>query len=66
MRTRPGNPYPLGATCDGSAVNFAIFSESVAGVELCLIDAAGCGLGQQMVKFTVGDTACQTWSGSSW
>lgn len=51
MRTRPGNPYPLGATRDGSAVTFAIFSEGAAGIELCLIDAAGCGLGQQVVKF---------------
>jgi len=41
MRTRPGNPYPLGATWDGSGVNFAIFSESAAGVELCLIDGDG-------------------------
>ena len=28
MRTWPGNPYPLGATWDGSGVNFAIFSEN--------------------------------------
>jgi len=41
MRTRPGNPYPLGATWDGSGVNFAIFSESAAGVELCLFDGDG-------------------------
>jgi len=41
MRTRPGNPYPLGATWDGSGVNFAVFSENATGVELCLIDADG-------------------------
>jgi glycogen operon protein len=41
MRTRPGNPYPLGATWDGSGVNFALFSENAAGVELCLFDADG-------------------------
>jgi len=41
MRTRPGNPYPLGATWDGSGVNFAIFSENATGVELCLIDHDG-------------------------
>ena len=38
MRTRPGNPYPLGATWDGSGVNFALFSENATGVELCLFD----------------------------
>lgn len=40
MRTRPGNPYPLGATWDGSGVNFALFSENATGVELCLLDGA--------------------------
>ena len=28
MKTRPGNPYPLGATWDGRGVNFALFSEN--------------------------------------
>ena len=40
MRTRPGNPYPLGATWDGSGVNFALFSEHATGVELCLFNGA--------------------------
>ncbi len=34
----PGKPYPLGATYDGSGVNFAVFSEVADRVELCLID----------------------------
>jgi glycogen operon protein len=34
----PGKPYPLGATFDGSGVNFAVFSEVAERVELCLID----------------------------
>ena len=34
----PGNPYPLGATWDGSGVNFALFSEHAEKVELCLFD----------------------------
>ncbi len=38
MRVWPGNPYPLGATWDGSGVNFALFSENATGVELCLFD----------------------------
>jgi isoamylase len=34
----PGKPYPLGATFDGSGVNFALFSEVADCVELWLID----------------------------
>ncbi len=41
MNTRPGAPYPLGATWDGAGVNFALFSENAVGVELCLFDPAG-------------------------
>jgi glycogen operon protein len=42
--TRPvwrGGPHPLGATWDGSGVNFALFSENATSVELCLFDADG-------------------------
>jgi glycogen operon protein len=35
-RIWPGQPYPLGATWDGSGTNFAIFSEHAEKVELCL------------------------------
>ena len=34
----PGRPYPLGATWDGSGVNFALYSEGATQVELCLFD----------------------------
>jgi len=37
----PGRPYPLGATYDGTGVNFALFSEAADRVELCLIDDEG-------------------------
>jgi glycogen operon protein len=40
MRVWPGAPYPLGATWDGSGVNFAIFSEHARRVLLCLFDTA--------------------------
>lgn len=40
MTIWPGSPYPLGATWDGSGVNFALFSEHAAGVELCLFDGS--------------------------
>src|SRR6476646_2211761 len=35
-----GEPYPLGATWDGSGVNFSLFSEHAEAVELCLFDQA--------------------------
>ncbi|MFI5323602.1 MAG: glycogen debranching protein GlgX [Thermodesulfobacteriota bacterium] len=34
----PGSPEPLGASWDGSGVNFAIYSEFAEAVELCLFD----------------------------
>ncbi len=39
MKTKPGHPYPLGATWDGKGVNFALFSENASKVELCLFDS---------------------------
>ena len=46
----PGRPYPLGATYDGSGVNFAIFSEVADRVELCLIDDAGAETRLELVE----------------
>jgi isoamylase len=39
MRVWPGRPYPLGATWNGSGVNFALYSENAAKVELCLFES---------------------------
>ncbi|WP_077026265.1 glycogen debranching protein GlgX [Fuerstiella marisgermanici] len=39
IRQWPGKPYPLGATWDGSGVNFAVFSENATRVEVCLFDS---------------------------
>ncbi len=41
MRVWRGAPYPLGATWDGSGVNFALYSEHASGVLLCLFDGDG-------------------------
>jgi glycogen operon protein len=41
MPVWPGNPYPLGATYDGSGTNFSLFSEVAERVELCLFDDTG-------------------------
>src|SRR5438445_12112989 len=38
VRTFLGYPYPLGATWMCNGVNFALFSETAASVELCLFD----------------------------
>jgi len=37
----PGRPHPLGATWDGSGVNFALFSANATRVELCIFDMEG-------------------------
>ncbi len=50
MQTWPGRPYPLGATYDGSGVNFALFSEVADLVELCLVDDVGAETRIEMVE----------------
>ncbi|HWU08304.1 MAG TPA: hypothetical protein VN520_18380, partial [Streptomyces sp.] len=40
MEIWPGQPYPLGATYDGTGTNFSLFSEAADRVELCLFDDA--------------------------
>src|SRR5437764_8544188 len=37
----PGQPYPLGATYDGSGTNFSVYSFVAEAVELCLFDDEG-------------------------
>jgi len=41
MSIWPGQPYPLGATYDGSGTNFSLFSGVAERVELCLFDDDG-------------------------
>jgi isoamylase len=41
MEIWPGEPYPLGASFDGTGTNFSIFSEVAERVELCLFDEDG-------------------------
>ncbi|MFM0212733.1 glycogen debranching protein GlgX [Paraburkholderia sediminicola] len=40
-RIAEGTPFPLGATWNGSGVNFALFSAHATRVELCLFDESG-------------------------
>lgn len=39
IKVMAGEPYPLGATWDGSGVNFALYSENATDVDLCLFDS---------------------------
>jgi isoamylase len=41
LTVESGLPYPLGASFDGSGVNFALFSANAKRVELCLFDDKG-------------------------
>jgi len=52
MRVWPGAPYPLGATWDGSGVNFAIFSEHARKVDLCLFDSAESPIERMCIPLT--------------
>src|SRR5579885_2309254 len=58
-RTRPGTPYPLGATWDGEGVNFALFSENAAAVELCLYGGADGNDEQARIEIT--EQSDQVW-----
>jgi glycogen operon protein len=59
-RIWPGRPYPLGATWDGSGVNFALFSEHAERVELCLFDAAGT---RELERIALPEQTDQVWHG---
>jgi glycogen operon protein len=41
LTTRPGRPFPLGATADETGTNFAVASGVADGMVLCLFDEAG-------------------------
>ena len=40
-RAWPGKPYPSGAEWDGDGANFALWSRSATGVDVCLFDPDG-------------------------
>ncbi len=56
----PGRPYPLGATWDGSGVNFALFTEHAERVELCLFDARGT---RELRRIALPEYTDQVWHG---
>ncbi len=56
----PGSPYPLGATWDGSGVNFALFSAHAERVELCFFDSSG---RKETARFQLPRITNQVWHG---
>ncbi|MFC7333738.1 glycogen debranching protein GlgX [Rhodocista pekingensis] len=56
----PGRPYPLGATWDGSGVNFALFSANAERVELCLFDESGA---REMDRVILPEYTDEIWHG---
>jgi glycogen operon protein len=61
MRIWPGRPYPLGATWDGSGVNFALYSENATKVEICLFDDADAK--QETVRVPLKEQTDMVWHG---
>src|SRR4029453_11480117 len=54
-----GEPYPLGATWSGDAVNFALFSENATGVDLCLFDSLDIAADQ--IRIRMPEETDQAW-----
>jgi isoamylase len=59
-RVESGVPYPLGATWDGSGVNFALFSAHAERVELCLFDARG---RRELTRIALPEYTDEVWHG---
>jgi isoamylase len=54
-----GYPYPLGATWLGNGVNFALFSESAASVDLCLFESPDAR--QENIRIPMTEHTDQVW-----
>ena len=54
----PGKPFPLGATWDGTGVNFAVYSENATKVELCLYDNRS---KQEIERIAIKESTAFTW-----
>jgi isoamylase len=57
----PGSPSPLGATFNGSGVNFSLFSEHATKVELCLFDSPDASAESQRIAMP--EKTDQVWHG---
>src|SRR6478735_8834215 len=59
-RVREGHSFPLGATWDGTGVNFALFSANARKVELCLFDIEG---KRELEKIELPEYTDEVWHG---
>jgi isoamylase len=59
LRVLPGQPVPLGAVCQPSGVNFAVYSEGAQRVEVCLFD----GHGREIERQDLRTNTFNTWHG---
>src|ERR1700736_3423609 len=59
VKTWLGHPYPLGATWLGNGVNFSLFSEHAAAVDLCLFDNMDAG--QENIRIPMTEQTGQVW-----
>lgn len=61
IRIGSGKPFPLGASWDGSGVNFSIFSEHATKVELCLFDSTNAK--KETHRLPLPEQTHRTWHG---
>lgn len=59
-RLTEGHPFPLGATWDGSGINFALFSAHATKVVLCLFDSEG---KQELEQIELPEYTDEIWHG---
>src|SRR6195256_2029182 len=59
-RVREGHSFPLGATWDGTGVNFALFSANAHKVELCIFDIDG---RRELEKIELPEYTDEVWHG---
>ena len=59
-RMSAGSSYPLGATPDGSGVNFAVFSAHAEKIELCLFDPTG---RREVARHALPECTDEVWHG---
>ena len=59
-RLEAGSPYPLGATCVGEGVNFAVFSANAEKIELCVFDSAG---KRELKRYPLTEWTDEVWHG---
>src|SRR5215471_2977844 len=59
-RVKEGSPHPLGAVCDGSGTNFAVFSAHATKIEVCLFDNQG---QREIERVALPEYTNQVWHG---